>query len=87
MSGVVINLNDDDEEDVAGLLDVDEVDEEDDVNEGLGLPRSKRRRRPFGRKINKPYSVVRGGTVGHLLNTLTLCCLFFGIVRYCSIRP
>jgi hypothetical protein len=88
MSGVVINLNEEDEEeDVAGLLaSVEEVDEDDFGGDGLGLPESNAKRnkkgRSFGRRVkSKPYTVVRGGTVGYLLSTLTICCLFFGIVR------
>lgn len=65
MSGVVVTMNDDeDDEDVTGLL---------------GDPSSAASR--FKRYNNKPYPVVRSGNISQWLNTLVLCCVFFGMVR------
>ena len=76
MSGVVISLNEDEEEDVAGLLDGDDEDEL-DLNKSLNGLRAKKSR-GYGRRKNYVRTV---GSVGQLLNTLIVCCIFFGIVR------
>ena len=76
MSGVVLGMNEEeDEDDVAGLLDGND---DDDDNDG-DYEESKSRRKKYGRN-KKPYAVVRTGTIGNLMNTFVLCCIFFGIV-------
>ena len=81
MSGVVHTLNEEDEDDVAGLLDDndDDYDDEDNLGDYEAGSSSKSRRKKYGR-AKKPYAVVRTGTIGNLMNTFVLCCIFFGIV-------
>ena len=95
MSGVVVKLNDDeedeDEEDDAGLLsrrgyeDSDDDDLEDlrhhqAGSNSRGRSVLKRLRGAGGDKSTMPYPSMRSGTVMQLLNTLTICCVFFGMV-------
>ena len=79
MSGMVIKLNDDDEEedDVAELLARIDTDDDDD-NRGSGS-HTKHRRRFYAtsRRLNP---VIKSGTLAQLLNTICLCCVFFGLV-------
>ncbi len=86
MSGVVMSL--DEEEDEAGLLTLEDDDDDEGYAYDLGS-KSKMRRRigkakaksKFGKKI-RPYTTttIRAGSVGHLLHTLLICCVFFGLV-------
>lgn len=98
MSGVVVKLNDDeedeDEEDDAGLLsrrgyDDSDDDDLDDLRHQSGSNSRGRsvlkrlRGAAGGDKSSLPYPSMRSGTVMQLLNTLTICCVFFGMVsRY-----
>lgn len=89
MSGMVVKLNDDEEdedEDDAGLLSSRD-EEDDDFHSSAGrsgglrgvLKNRLRHHDQHGRKM--PYPGLRSGTVMQLLNTLTICCIFFGMVR------
>ena len=80
MSGVVHALNEEDEDDVAGLLDDNDDDDDDNDGDYEAGASSKSRRKKYGRRSKKPYAVVRTGTIGNLMNTFVLCCIFFGIV-------
>ena len=96
MSGVVVKLNDDEaseDEDDTGLLPVsrgydDDDDDMDDFDED-GDTANGSRHKSRGRSVLKrlrgnkkiPYPALRSGTVMQLLNTLTICCIFFGMVR------
>ena len=82
MSGVVVKLNSDEEEgddDDAGLL----------SNDSEGEERPSKKAGARGRAVlkrlrgdkNLPYPSMRSGTVMQLLNTLTICCIFFGMVN------
>ena len=92
MSGVVLSSSDADDrleedDDVAGLLDDDDLD--DGEGSGLtGLGGSRRYRGGVGAGLRRPYAAVRSvGTLGHLLNTLMLCLVFFALVCYESSHP
>lgn len=93
MSGMVVKLNDDeedeDEDDDAGLLSSRDEEDEDfhhpsSVSSGRSgglrgaLKNRLRHHDQHGRKM--PYPALRSGTVMQLLNTLTICCIFFGMV-------
>ena len=95
MSGVVVKLNDDEEdedeeEDDAGLLSRRGYDDSDDDDlddlrhqsgsNSRGRSVLKRLRGAGGDKSSLPYPSMRSGTVMQLLNTLTICCIFFGMV-------
>ena len=92
MSGVVVKLNDDEEsedEDTGGLLsrDYENSDEEYEDFEDI----SRHHKRGAGKSVLKrlrgdkklPYPSLRSGTVMQLLNTLTICCIMFGMVIFC----
>lgn len=80
MSGVVVKLNDDeedeDEDDTGGLLSrgFDDEDDEDDLPHHS---RSVLKRLRSDKKMS--YPSLRSGTAMQLLNTLTICCIFFGM--------
>ncbi len=86
--------DEEDEDDTGGLLssrgyDEDDFDDEDSSgigrHHGSGARRSvlKRLRGSGGGDGKKaPYPSLRSGTVMHLLNTLTICCIFFGMVIF-----
>ncbi len=96
MSGVVVKLNDDDEEEEEeddtvlltsnnrrghrGRRGHDEDDsDDDDFGVGGGGRVLKKLRGP---NISSPYapSIRGGGTFVQVLTTLTICCIFFGMV-------
>ena len=90
MSGKVIKLNDDEEdedEDDTGLLS-SRYDDDDSGEDDFADPRHKSGSRIRGglkslrtsKKNILPYPTMRSGTVMQLLNTLTICCIFFGMV-------
>ncbi len=58
-------------------------DDEDEEDFRLASSRGKGRsvlKKLRGPKISSPYASVRGGTFVQVLNTLTICCIFFGMV-------
>lgn len=88
MSGVVVKLNDDeedeDEDDTGGLLSGrrgydDEDEDDDDIGQKMNGGRAVLKRLRGDK--NAPYPSMRSGMVMQLLNTLTICCVFFGMVR------
>jgi len=92
MSGVVVKLNDDeasDDEDDTGLLPASRGydDDDDDFDEDIGIGQSGSGNKSRGQSVLKrlrgnkkiPYPAMRSGTVMQLLNTLTICCIFFGM--------
>ena len=88
MSGHVVKLNDDEEDedndDTGGLLSHDDSDDDfaDLRHQNKSRGRSVLKRlRVGGDKGLVPYPAMRSGTVMQLLNTLTICCIFFGMVR------
>ena len=90
MSGHVVKLNDDEEDedndDTGGLLSHDDSDDDfaDLRHQNKSRGRSVLKRlRVGGDKGLVPYPAMRSGTVMQLLNTLTICCIFFGMVREC----
>ena len=63
--------------------DDDDDDFDEDVDQGSGFRDKSRGRSVLKRlRANKkiPYPALRSGTVMQLLNTLTICCIFFGMV-------
>ena len=90
MSGVVLSSSDADDrleedDDVAGLLDDDDLDDDGEGSGLTGLGGSRRYRGGVEAGLRRPYAAVRSvGTLGHLLNTLMLCLVFFALVGlYC----
>ena len=92
MSGVVVKLNDDEEEeeedeDDTGLLssrgyDDDDDDDDDDIVRGHRIGAGGVFKKLRGdKKMPHSYHSIRSGTVMQLLNTLTICCIFFGMVN------
>ena len=88
MSGHVVKLNDDEEDedndDTGGLLSHDDSDDDfADLRQNKSRGRSVLKRLRVGGDKGGlvPYPAMRSGTVMQLLNTLTICCIFFGMVR------
>ena len=90
MSGHVVKLNDDEEdedEDDTGLLS-SRYDDEDSGEDDFHDPRQKSGSRSLKGRLRTskknllPYPTMRSGTVMQLLNTLTICCIFFGMVCF-----
>jgi hypothetical protein len=84
MSGVVVALNDDDDEeedDSEVLLAADrDGGTTSSFRSAASKSRSKRHSRSGKSSVSLQRTVVRAGNVNQLINTLTLCCIFFGIV-------